>query len=172
MSEKEIWKKVKMGIFLYEVSNLGRVRRIAQTVTRKNPWGGMSKYAFGEKMLALTEDGRGYYMIRGKIRVHRLVAEAFIPNPENKPFVNHIDGDGYNNRVDNLEWCTAKENSIHAAYTLNTVKKMPVICVETNETFPSIREAARKTGVPWTRFYNAVDNPDITAGGYHWKKAR
>lgn len=172
MPKKETWKKIKIGMLLYEVSNLGRIRRIAQTVTKKNPWGGTSKYTFSEKMLALTEDGRGYYMIRGKIRVHRLVAEAFIPNPENKPFINHIDGNGHNNKVENLEWCTPQENSMHAAYKLNTVRKQPVMCVETGKKYPSIRDAARNIQTPWTRFYHAIDDPGATVNGCHWIRVR
>lgn len=72
------------------------------------------------KILVPKEDSEGYLRVSvgGKLkcdRVHRLVAKAFIDNPEYKPFVNHIDGDKKNNRVDNLEWCTPKENSVHAS---------------------------------------------------------
>ena len=73
-----------------------------------------------ERELTYTLNNRGYYSVgirRKTHMVHRLVAQAFIPNPENKPFVNHIDGNKLNNHVSNLEWCTAQENNLHARQT-------------------------------------------------------
>ena len=99
----EVWKKF---IFNYEISNLGRLKN-----TKTN------------KILKSTTDSNGYLGItislgsRNKIkrvRIHRLVAEAFIPNPNNLPQVNHIDGNKQNNKVDNLEWCDNRYNQLHA----------------------------------------------------------
>ncbi len=66
----------------------------------------------GYRILALSVDGD-----EARAYVHRLVAVTFIPNPENKPYVNHKDGCKQNNRADNLEWCTMEENNIHAMAT-------------------------------------------------------
>lgn len=118
---KEVWKPIENYEGYYEVSDLGRVKSLIG-------WNG-AKYVKREKILKgwAQTTGKGDYkrhVVRltkkGKSRehkVHRLVALAFIPNPENKPEVNHIDGNPMFNNVSNLEWVTSKENSIHALET-------------------------------------------------------
>lgn len=100
MEEKEIWKDVVGYEGLYQVSNLGRVR--------------MSK---NKKIKAILEDAYGYLVVKMTkdkvvkyIKVHRLVAMAFIENDDNKPCVDHIDTNKYNNNASNLRWVTQKEN--------------------------------------------------------------
>jgi hypothetical protein len=110
---KEVWLPVVGYEGLYEVSNLGNVM-----VSSSNP----SKVThFKGRNLRSTVTVYGYvqacltkYGVEKSKRVHRLVAEAFLPNLDNKPYVNHIDANRLNNYVDNLEWCTNLENVRHS----------------------------------------------------------
>ena len=117
MSNEEIWKDIDGYEGYYQVSNMGRVRSVDRVV--EHPTNGarvlngklrkLKLHRSGYHHLGLTKDGETKYRL-----VHRLAAQAFIPNPESKPQVNHIDGVKTNNNVSNLEWATHKENTVHA----------------------------------------------------------
>lgn len=116
---KKQWKPIQGYEGHYEISNYGDVKSLGRFVNRK--CGG---YWHKERILKKTKTTTGYWKVelqvsgkRKSLRVHRLVAEAFIPNPDNKPNINHKDGNPLNNFVGNLEWCTQRENVIHAIET-------------------------------------------------------
>lgn len=159
--EKEIWKDIIDYEGLYQVSSYGRVKSLSRKVSN-----GKGFYIIKERILKSILTKKGYYNIslykNGKsknFRVHRLVALHFISNPENKPQINHIDGDKSNNHVDNLEWCTASENTQHAYdnglkyisskhiknIILNNSK--PVYCPELKQEFKSMLEASKKLNI-------------------------
>lgn len=175
---EEIWKDCKHYEGLYEVSSIGRVRnkrtgRIRKQYVESN----------GYCTTCLSKFG-----ITRKEYIHRLVALTFIDNPDNKPQVNHVDGDKLNNEVTNLEWATAKENIRHAwdnglshssdlqkekakklCRELGLASSKSVRCVETNTIYPSAREAYRQTSIHYSHIGKCCRGKYNTAGGFHWE---
>jgi hypothetical protein len=129
----EIWKDIKGFEGLYQISNYGRVKRLSKKVFNKGLVHGKEYFISKEIILKNATISKGYQGVtltknkkRYSKKVHRLVAEAFIPNPENKSQINHIDCNKKNNCVDNLEWNTQSENLKHAfknGLTVNGLKK-------------------------------------------------
>lgn len=134
--------------------------------------------------------GKGYLYVdlynKGKKKrfyIHRLVAQYFISNKENKPYVNHKDGNPKNNTVENLEWCTPLENVIHASKIIKTMKQYEIannnrkksiyqIDLNTNKiinSFNSIREAERGTGIPSSNIIGVLKHRQNRTKSYTWQ---
>ena len=122
-----------------------------------------------KKFLKLRTIKTGYYRVdlykdgkRKSFLVHRLIAETYLPNPSNLPQVNHIDEDKTNNALQNLEFCDA-------AYNINYSKAKKVICLETQEVFNSVKEAAKVVNISKGNISNCLTDRQKTAAGLHWK---
>ena len=103
-------------------------------------------------------------------RVHRLVAEQFIPNPNNLPVINHIDGNKQNPNVSNLEWCTQQENVQHAHDTgLQTKTSNKSVVRGDGRVYRSLTEAAKENGITKSAISKALAGKRKTAGGWTWK---
>lgn len=167
---------------IYQVSNTGEVKRFYKNGTT-NILKGVKKTG-GYKGVSLRSPDKYESAL-----VHRLVAEAFIPNPENKPCVNHKDENKWNNDISNLEWCTYKYNANYGtrnkrqseAKINNTYNITPIRCVETGVIYPSMQEAQRSTGIHAQAICVCCKGVTYskrngftqrhTAGGYHWEYA-
>ena len=176
---EEIWRDVIGYEGRYYVSNLGNVKSVLyrkltddykiKILTPKRNWDGYLR-------IQLWRNQKAKF-----VAIHRLVAESFIVNEDDKPFVNHINGIKDDNRVGNLEWVTQKENIIHAWGTglakqrLNSKlsKAVDQFDLEGNyiETFPSTMEVERKLGINHVNISYACKEGGMkrTSGGYKWR---
>jgi len=176
MDNIEIWRPIKGYEGLYEVSNFGRVRSLDRIVENKNKGSWRCRLTRG-RVLCPGDNGSkiGYLFVNlsknGKTRefyIHRLVAEAFVDNPNNHTIINHKDENGKNNRADNLEWCTQKYNCNYGSH-LDKVRSFLLSDKNPNRGKPrpeSFKEKVRKPVLQFDRQGNLIKEWDSarTAG--------
>lgn len=152
---REKWLPVVGYEGLYEVSNLGRIRRVKIIEPTKKKHGYMQ--------ISLV-DRNG---VRKSFRLHRIVAEAFIPNPEGKPQVNHRDENPENNRAVNLEWATAEENTNYGSRT--PILQIDPATLKVIAEYPGQSAASRATGIAVSCINACLRGKQKHAGGYLWE---
>ena len=158
---REEWRDIEGYKGLYQVSNMGRVKSLNYNRTGR------------ERIMKGLDNGHGYLFVQlckdGKAkncRINRLVAMAFIPNPDNLPEVNHKDKIRTNNRVDNLEWCTTQYNIEYSqGKAVIGISKVSGLILE----FPSTREASRQTDISHSNICACLKGRQKSAGGFYWQ---
>lgn len=164
---EEVWKDIVGFEGKYQVSNLGRVKSFALGFP-KILKGKVQKNGYLLYNLSVSKNNIVYK------KGHRLVAEYFIPNPDNKPYVNHIDGDKTNNHIDNLEWCTPAENNRHyygkhlgrrvlSSLTDEELVEATELCKK-GYNYPRLNKHFKLEGNPnqWSRVFKGLCFSDIT----------
>lgn len=177
----EVWRPIAGYEGRYEISNLGRVKSLARTSTYTR-----YQYQTGEYVqssitvpesiikpgihedfywnMPLTKDGHTKIYL-----LHLLLATAFIPNPDNLPCVNHIDGDKRNIRISNMEWTTFSYNNIHAVRNGLQTQNIPVKCIETGLIYSSMSDADRLLQMPEGSCWRSI-HEDKKVHGYSFIK--
>lgn len=177
----EIWKPIKGYEGLYEVSDLGKVRSLERYVTRGN-----HNIYVRERILLPEIDKNGYVQVvlskngKGTMRkIHKLVADAFIPNDNSLPMINHKNEIKYDNRVENLEWCDVIYNNNYGTARKRTRQTQmfeygkPVVKKDLQgnvlESYPSTREAGRQNNTTATQIRRVCQGKQHTCMGYVWE---
>lgn len=175
----EIWKDIPEYKGLYQASNLGNIRSLDRQITQLGN-GGNTYFTYIKKgrVLAQSTQNGGYSVVSISVNakrkictVHRLVASAFLDNPNNYREVNHKDGNKQNNNIDNLEWIQHSENIKHSYRELGQIRHYkPIRCVDTGVIYPSCKEASILTGINKCSINHVINGLNKTAGGMRWER--
>ena len=174
---QEVWKGVVGYEELYEVSSLGRVRSLPR-ICRKLEGKVMKDYLYGGKMLKPYKDPRGYLSVRlyrndktKDKKVHRLVAEAFLPNTDKTLQINHKDENKANNSVDNLEWCTGTYNRNYGSGATRNKKRVAQYDADGNllAVYSSRHEAGIAVGTAPENICEVAKGNRKKAKGFIWR---
>lgn len=175
----ETWKDIPGYENLYQISSTGRVKSLnyRRTSEEKILRPGLNSSSSGYYFVSLCKNGEWKYF-----RVHRLVALSFIPNPENKECVDHINGDRLDNRVENLRWCTQKENHNFPLAKKNKSQSLinnpkllkPILQIDKNtgeviKEYPSIKDASKQLGIDQSQISKCAKGKEKSAGGFIWR---
>ena len=185
----EIWRKTFCSNS-YAISTFGKLKRLEGWKKHGRGKGRtITKIWVRERLLSPTPDGKGYLQARihkKMVKIHKLVAKAFLKNPNNYKQINHKIPNKRNNQLVNLEYCTSLQNTKHAwdnglmeksrlltkkrgnEHMIKHIRKK-VKCLETGKIFNSTAEAARWLGVHRSNITNACKGKTKTSGGYHWQ---
>ena len=174
---QEVWKDITGYEGYYQVSNLGSVRSVDRMVKGKK-----ESLRFVKGRILQPNLSEGYLMVglcksgrQSTIRVHRLAAEAFIPNPENKRTVNHIDENKLNNTITNLEWTTDRENCNHGNRTVKSSigRYKPVEQLSLDgcpiKVYEGIKLASENTGISQSKIVDVLKGRRTQTKGYKWR---
>lgn len=182
MKDIELWKPIEGYEGLYEVSNFGRIKALDRTHIQKGNKGCVYSHVYkGRIMKPILSKGDKYYSIalykKGKMtkyNIHKIVAKAFIPNPDNLPQINHKDENKANNRADNLEWCTALYNLTFGSRLDRIADKKAKKVALLNEDgkpvaiFSNISKIEREYGICHSNIVAVCKGKRKRAGGYRW----
>lgn len=169
---EKLWKEIPGTDGKYLISTDGEV----MAISRRVKFGHVYRWT-KTKLLTPRDNGKGYLELEflGKHHyIHRLVAEAFIPNSYNFPCINHKDENKENNSVENLEWCDYSYNTNYGTRTKRAKEKrfgdrFVVINLDTGEIYKTPKDASRATGIHNDSISRVCKGKSKTAGGYRWR---
>ena len=169
---EKLWKEIPGTDGKYLISTAGEV----MAISRRVKFGHVYRWT-KTKLLTPRDNGKGYLELEflGKHHyIHRLVAEAFIPNPYNFSCINHKDENKENNSVENLEWCDYSYNTNYGTRTKRAKEKrfgdrFVVINLDTGDVYQTPKDASRATGIHNDSISRVCKGKSKTAGGYRWR---